>query len=463
MSSFAAVPVRGGARWPRAGVVAAGLAMAVALGAVLAVRPSAVFALLALAVFLAAVLLDLPLAVGLLVFLAFVNQVPFFNQVQDALFAMVGLVAIRAFFDVRGPGVVALRRQRWLFVALGALVLWMLLSLAWAVAPDRALTDIRAWVSAAAVLPLMVATLHTPRDIKVVMACFVAGAALSVGAGLVGVQMLPPDSSWDPDPSRLRGLEGDPNILAAVALAATFVACGLFATWRSLPARALVATAIAVLATGFVAAQSRGGLIAAAMVLPFILFTIRKRRRLLAAVIAGVAILGAVALFAGLGRDSDISPSSSSGRNDLWRVAVHMSADHPLLGVGPGGFVAESASYSRDVGPIDHVEMLVEKPQNAHNIWLQFLAEMGVGGLALLIAVVAICVRSGHLAAKRFRRAGRRDLVVLAQSVTIASLALLAAATFIPNSANRPLWVLLALGPIMLGVATRDSVARPLW
>ena len=165
---------------------------------------------------------------GFLVFLAFVNQVPSFNQVQDALFAMVALVAIRAFFDVHGAGVTALRRQRWLFVALGALLLWMLLSLAWAVAPERALTDIRAWVSAAAVLPLMVATLHTARDVKVVMAFFVLGA-VSVGAGLAGIQMLPPELVVDPDPARLRGLEGDPNILAAVALAATFVACGLFA------------------------------------------------------------------------------------------------------------------------------------------------------------------------------------------------------------------------------------------
>jgi O-antigen ligase len=107
--------------------------------------------------------------------------------------------------------------------------------------------------------------------------------------------------------------------------------------------------------------------------------------------------------------------------------------------------------------------MLVEKPQNAHNIWLQLLVETGMVGLALLIGVVAICVRAGHLAAKRFRRAGRQDLVVLAQSVTIASLALLAAGSFISNSANRPLWVLLALGPILLGIATRDSVTRPRW
>ena len=107
--------------------------------------------------------------------------------------------------------------------------------------------------------------------------------------------------------------------------------------------------------------------------------------------------------------------------------------------------------------------MLVEKPQNTHNIWLQLFVETGIVGLALLIAVVAVCVRAGYLAAKRFRRIGRQDLAALAQWVTIASLALLAAGTFISNAANRPLWVLLAMGPILLGIASRSSVARQRW
>ena len=110
MSAFAAIPVRRG-QMAAHGHRGGGTGPALAFGAVMAVRPSAAVALLALAVFLAPVVVDLPLAVGLLVFLAFVNQVPFFDQVQDALVAMVAVVAIRAFIDVRGPGVMALRRS----------------------------------------------------------------------------------------------------------------------------------------------------------------------------------------------------------------------------------------------------------------------------------------------------------------------------------------------------------------
>jgi O-antigen ligase len=463
MTDAGAVPVPRMAGWSRAGVVVAGLAVAAALGAVIALRPSAVLGLLALAGFLAVVVLDLPLAVGLLVFLAFVNQVPFFNEIQNALVAMTALAAIRAFFDASGRGVAALRRQRWLFVALAALLLWMVLSLAWAVAPDRALTDIRAWVTSTALIPLMVATLHTRRDVQVVIACFVLGALVSVGAGLVGLQTLPPASSWAPDPGRLRGLQGDPNVLAGLVLAAFFLGCGLLATRRSVPARALLFVSVAVLAIGFFATESRGGLIAAAIVLPVVLVTIRRRRRLLAGVIAGVAVFGAVALLGGLGRDTNIGVDSSSGRNDLWRVAVRMSADHPLTGVGLGGFTVESARYSREVGPIDHAEMLVEKPQNTHDMWLQLLVETGIVGAALCLWVVALCLWAGVAAARRFRRVGKRDLALLSQAVTIASLAVLAAGLFISNSGNRPMWVLLALGPILLGIAARDPAPRPRW
>jgi hypothetical protein len=464
MTLSAAAPIHRVAEWSRAGVVAAGIATGLAFGALMSVRPSAAVALLVLGGFLALVVVDLPLAVGLLVFLAFVNQVPFFDQVQDALGGMLGVVAIRAFIDVHGPGVIALRRQRWLFVAVGALLLWMLFSLTWAIAPDRAATDIRAWVTAAAVIPLMVATLHNVRDVQVVIACFVLGAVVDVGAGLAGFQTLPPPAAGDAvDAARLRGLDGDPNILAALALSALLLACGLFTAWRGLLARGLLAGAIVVLAIGFVASQSRGGLIAALIVLPFALAIIRRRRRLLIGVIAVVAIAGTVALlaFSAFHRDTELGVDKSSGRNDLWRVALRMSANHALTGVGPGGFAARSATYSRDVGPIEHVELLVEKPQSTHNIWLQLLVETGVVGLALCLVVVAICLRAGHLAAKRFKRLGRQDLVYLTQSLTVASLAMLAAGLFIASSGNRRMWVLLALGPILLGIAARDSLAGP--
>src|SRR5919108_1978835 len=65
---------------------------------------------------------------------------------------------------------------------------------------------------------------------------------------------------------------------------------------------------------------------------------------------------------------------SGSGRTDYWRVAWHDFVDHPLLGSGAGSYERfwirdrPNAFYARD----------------AHNLYLEVLAELGPVGLALL-------------------------------------------------------------------------------
>src|SRR5262249_8924320 len=66
---------------------------------------------------------------------------------------------------------------------------------------------------------------------------------------------------------------------------------------------------------------------------------------------------------------------SGNGRADLWRVAWHEAKAHPLLGGGAG-------SYER--------YWLLHRPttlqvQDAHNLYLETLAELGPIGLALLL------------------------------------------------------------------------------
>jgi O-antigen ligase/polysaccharide polymerase Wzy-like membrane protein/tetratricopeptide repeat protein len=81
---------------------------------------------------------------------------------------------------------------------------------------------------------------------------------------------------------------------------------------------------------------------------------------------------------------------SGSGRSDYWRVAWHDYLDHPLLGSGAGSYERfwvrdrPNAFYARD----------------AHNLYLETLAELGPIGLALLLVALATPL----LAAVRLRR-----------------------------------------------------------
>jgi O-antigen ligase len=82
------------------------------------------------------------------------------------------------------------------------------------------------------------------------------------------------------------------------------------------------------------------------------------------------------------GLNARLFSASGTGRADLWAVAARQADSAPLIGTGAGTFerhwLAErpTASVARD----------------AHNLYLEALAEMGIVGLMLVLAVVSIPV-----------------------------------------------------------------------
>ena len=71
---------------------------------------------------------------------------------------------------------------------------------------------------------------------------------------------------------------------------------------------------------------------------------------------------------------------SGNGRADYWRVAWGAARDEPLLGTGAGSFEAE---WLRE-RPIDF------HARDAHNLYLETLAEVGPVGLALLLVTLSL-------------------------------------------------------------------------
>ena len=65
-----------------------------------------------------------------------------------------------------------------------------------------------------------------------------------------------------------------------------------------------------------------------------------------------------------------------SGRLELWKEAIRVFYEHPLFGVGWGGFSDYVSNSYREIHGAVY---------NAHNIYLQFLAETGIIGTALII------------------------------------------------------------------------------
>lgn len=97
---------------------------------------------------------------------------------------------------------------------------------------------------------------------------------------------------------------------------------------------------------------------------------------------------GVAARAASITRPDDMS---IQGRINFWRAAVLIFRDHSLLGTGPGTFGAVHPRYQRDVRFY---------ARDAHNIYVQALAEMGIpGGVAwglLVLAIVRVWSRMLH-------------------------------------------------------------------
>jgi O-antigen ligase len=146
--------------------------------------------------------------------------------------------------------------------------------------------------------------------------------------------------------------------------------------------------------------------------------------------------------------------SSGSGRVDLWTVGLRMVKDEPITGVGAGNFPVSSVHYLLQPGAIARDEFIVDHPKVTHNIYLQVLAELGVIGLALFLALIGTCLACVLRAARTFRRQRAATMELLSRGLFIALVALLVADFFSSALYSKQLYLLLAMGPALLAMAS---------
>jgi O-antigen ligase len=99
------------------------------------------------------------------------------------------------------------------------------------------------------------------------------------------------------------------------------------------------------------------------------------------------------------------APTSSVGlRLELLRNTMAIIADHPVFGVGTGGFAQAHARRTGDPG--------AGATHNPHNEILLMVAQFGVAGLALLAGLFATQWRLAARLPGRFEPAAARALVL---------------------------------------------------
>jgi probable O-glycosylation ligase (exosortase A-associated) len=206
-----------------------------------------------------------------------------------------------------------------------------------------------------------------------------------------------------------------------------------------------------------VGSHSRGALLALAAVAA--VFWWRSQRKLLGAVVIGIALAGTLAFMPAnwWDRMNTITTyeqdASATDRLRLWGGAWKLALDRPLVGSGFRG------PYTRSV--MDRVARDV--PARAiHSIWFEFLGEHGFPAFAIWLGMIVAGAIYTFRLAKLAR--GRPDLAWawdLARMCQVAIVAYMVGGSFLSLSYWDVFWTVLLIPSAAYAVARRQAAVQP--
>ncbi|HWI22359.1 MAG TPA: O-antigen ligase family protein [Baekduia sp.] len=446
--------------------MAAGAAFLVVLcSALLAHEVKLGVALIGALVFVPIAFLNPPLALAVWATSAFMTAIPAFGQASNRSLYLLFIVWVGTLF-ARDDAL--RRRARRQIPMLGGLVLffvWALSTLLWAPEPGSAKEPAINFLLSMGVFLLVTTFVLDRRHARWLVMAYVMGTTLSVLAGAAtgglstGASELNTATSVE---GRLQGGVSDPNYLAAACVPAIVLAAGLAARRGQVLLRFALGVAVVILTIGLAATESRGGILAAAVVAIGALLTWKGQRKNVALIIALVLLAGAGWFTASPASWERVTASQDggSGRTDVWTVAWRVVKAHPIEGVGLANFSAVSPDYLRQPGALSRADLIVDQKIMVHNAYLQLWAETGAIGLLLLLLLAGRAVSSGYRAADLFERRGDQPTAALARAGALALLGALAASFFLSNLDDRRIWILMALGPVLFAIARADEPVK---
>jgi len=213
--------------------------------------------------------------------------------------------------------------------------------------------------------------------------------------------------------------------------------------------RLLGVVSLGVLMLSFLRCGSRGGLIALAVVVLFVVTRYRAialKHRVAVAVLATIVTLGAAssqywAEVGSIGSTTDYNLTEDSGRLQIWQRGVGYMLTHPLLGVGPNNF---STAEGRLSPFAERAEVGLPVKWNApHNSFVQVGAELGIPGLLLFVTMLASAFAALRAMNRRARTSPDSEMA-LSQPLTASLLGFVVGGFFLSLAYSEMLYTLLA-------------------
>ena len=396
---------------------------------------------------------SLPAGLAFFVVLTFFDRLPGSPASGLTLLKAAGFVLAIAWLTAlaarRATMPLLFRDHPWLAYVTVFFLTWSFASVLWAEDPVSARFETSRLVQNAVLFFIVFSAIEKRQHLLWVVGAYLGGAFLTAVVGLAGGSSSEQFSPYA-DVGRLSGGIGDPNELAAILVPAVAIAAFLIPTTRAPLMRWLLLSLVLVISLALFFTQSRGGLLALAVVMvvtPILAGPVRLRALLVIIAVAALGI-GYFALIAppqAIQHVTRFSVGSGTGREDLWKVSIQMFDDHPLAGVGTGNFQVIEPKYALHDINLSRPDLVVDTPKVAHNTYLHVMTELGIIGItafgAMLIGSLLVAVRAIH----SFARRGELRLEIIARGVLIGTLGMLAAFVFITAQYEKQLWLLLGV------------------
>lgn len=279
-----------------------------------------------------------------------------------------------------------------------ALIGWAIVAMPSAADRSLALKQLLSLVAALVLAAAIIGACEKISDVRWIVTGLVAVAAAAAAFALITGG--PPKSVYGATvvADRLSGPFNQPNQLGSFAAMMSLVAAGVGLAARTTAGRMAAGSAVALLLGALALSLSRGAWIGAAAGFLVLFVSLRSARR--AAFTLAIPLIGFGILFTTASPDAPqvqivgarlevlTTQSPYDDRSDIWAEARRQVSDDPWTGQGPGNFSIASTEIASEAGTVyaDH----------AHNLFLNWAAETGVPGAAMiggLIVAVALTIR----------------------------------------------------------------------
>ena len=278
---------------------------------------------------------------------------------------------------------------------------------------------------------------------------------------------------------RSQGAVGDPDFFAGIQLVAVPLVLALAAEARHRHLRlGLYAAMLAILASAFTS-LSRGAFLAVAVLALLLLVSnpermFRSGHEKMAALL--VIALGMTFFFSrpfvreqvvdraeSIYAPANKEEETGSGRTNIWKAAIRITGDHPVLGVGFGSFIYISEELILNTPGVD-LEVYGDRTDGsnyvAHNTYLGTAAELGLTGLALLLGVlVSTAVLLRRTANQAFSQ-GAPFVGRVAHALLLGLAAWAVTSFFLSTETARMTWIIVGIALALPKLLPRPDLAR---